>query len=556
MGVVYKARQRSLGRTVALKTILDGRLGSEAAVQRFRREARAAAGLDHPNIVPIYEVGQCDGRHYFTMALVDGSSLLALVKKDGPPALPAAVAIVLAVAEAVDYAHTQGIIHRDLKPDNILMDRQGRPRVTDFGLARSLQEEGGPTASGDVLGTPNYMAPEQGMGKSELIGPAADIYALGGILYFLLTGRAPFRGASSLEVLYQVLEQPPVPPRQLNARVPEGLQAVCLKCLEKDPARRYATASELARALRPWAPPAPAGTFLEDTPAVPASPSARLAALPSTIQGGSGCQPDPAQTMPVSPAPARQRLGWLLGGLAAAGLLAVGGVVATGWQGARLPTGPGGIPHRPAVPVSEAHSSLEEPASQAEPADGTVGRALIPTSLHHDFELKVEMLGSQPGRADLLGLVEGQKVAFRVEVDRAAYVGIWTVLSDRTIQQVFPSKYESNHRLEPGKPQIVPGNPKYTITATPGTGTEWVWAVASTRRWDSLQGEGAGPYLIFKTEQERQRWQRHVRGIRRGLKLEPTPGQEEAAVAEQDRAAVAEALLSYRVAPSGQPDGR
>jgi WD40 repeat protein/tRNA A-37 threonylcarbamoyl transferase component Bud32 len=248
MGVVFKARQKTLNRMVALKMILAGQLATEAEVQRFRAEALAAAQLDHPGIVPIYEVGEHAGQHYFSMGFVEGDSLAARAK-DGPLPPREAAGLMEQVARAVGYAHQQGIIHRDLKPANVLLDRDGRPKVTDFGLARMVASESHLTVSGQVVGTPSYMPPEQAAGKGESVGPAADVYALGAALYCLLTGRPPFQAATVMETLKQVLEQEPVPPRQLNAAVPPDLETICLKCLQKEPTRRYASAEAVAADL-------------------------------------------------------------------------------------------------------------------------------------------------------------------------------------------------------------------------------------------------------------------------------------------------------------------
>jgi WD40 repeat protein/serine/threonine protein kinase len=265
MGVVFQARQKTLNRLVALKMILAGRLATAAEIQRFRAEAAAAAQLDHPGIVPIYEVGEQAGQHYFSMGFVEGDSLAAKVK-DGPLPPREAARLIEQVARAVDYAHRRGIIHRDLKPANILLargtgslacpsggeDRQGClshdlvPKITDFGLARMVANESNLTVSGQVVGTPSYMPPEQAAGKGEPIGPAADVYAVGATLYCLLTGRPPFQAASVMETLKQVLEQEPVPPRQLNAAVPRDLETICLKCLQKEPTRRYPSAEAVA----------------------------------------------------------------------------------------------------------------------------------------------------------------------------------------------------------------------------------------------------------------------------------------------------------------------
>ncbi|MFO0811498.1 MAG: protein kinase [Gemmataceae bacterium] len=248
MGVVYKARQRSLNRTVAFKMILGGDLASEEEVQRFLREAEAAAQLDHPGIVPIFEIGESEGRHYFTMGYVEGRSLDRRVK-DGPLPAREAARLIRQVADAVEYAHQRGIVHRDLKPANILLDRDGQPKVTDFGLAKRVAGASDLTQAGQVLGTPNYMPPEQASGDVDRVGPTADIYSLGATLYCLLTGRPPFQSALPLDTLRQVLYQEPVPPRQLNGAVDRDLDTICLKCLQKDMTKRYASAAALAEDL-------------------------------------------------------------------------------------------------------------------------------------------------------------------------------------------------------------------------------------------------------------------------------------------------------------------
>jgi WD40 repeat protein/tRNA A-37 threonylcarbamoyl transferase component Bud32 len=249
MGVVYKARHQKLQRIVALKMILAGQLASAEEVQRFYLEAKAAAQLDHPGIVPIFDVGEHEGQHYYSMGFVEGGSLAQRVQEKPLPPREAAQ-LVGQVAEAVAYAHQHGIIHRDLKPSNILLDTDGHPRVTDFGLAKNVQVESQLTHTGQVLGTPSYMPPEQAAGKGTEVGVAADVYALGAVLYCLLTGRPPFQAAHSWQVLKQVMEQEPVPPSQLNNAVNRDLGTVCLKCLQKDPRRRYAGARDLAEDLR------------------------------------------------------------------------------------------------------------------------------------------------------------------------------------------------------------------------------------------------------------------------------------------------------------------
>lgn len=244
MGVVYRARQVRLNRTVALKMILSGQFAGEADVQRFQTEAEAAAQLDHPGIVPVYEVGEHEGHHFFSMGLVDGDSLAARIA-DGPLPAKEAAALVRRIADAIQYAHSKGVIHRDLKPANILLDEDSQPRVTDFGLAKRVQGDSNLTATGQALGTPSYMPPEQASGRIGEVKEPADIYSLGAVLYAALTGRPPFQADNSLDTLMQVLEREPIAPRQLNPGVPPDLETICLKCLQKDRRRRYGSMQEL-----------------------------------------------------------------------------------------------------------------------------------------------------------------------------------------------------------------------------------------------------------------------------------------------------------------------
>lgn len=250
MGVVYKAFDRRLNRTVALKLIKSGELADREQIERFHIEARAAAQLDHPGIVQVFEVGQQGGQHYMAMAFVDGGSLWQEVK-DAPLRPKRAARVMQQVAEAIQYAHDQGIIHRDLKPQNILLTKDGYPRVTDFGLAKKQSVDSSLTGTGQILGTPSYMPPEQvsGKNKDQQIGPLADVYSLGSTLYCLLTGRPPFQAATPLDTMLQVLEQEPVSPKSLNRGVSVDLETICLRCLEKVPANRYASAGALAQDL-------------------------------------------------------------------------------------------------------------------------------------------------------------------------------------------------------------------------------------------------------------------------------------------------------------------
>jgi WD40 repeat protein len=248
MGVVYRARQTKLGRVVALKMILSGAHAGEADLARFQTEAEAIARLRHPNIVQVYEVGEHEGRPFFSLEFCGGGSLER--KLAGTPLPPrAAAALVETLARAMQAAHEQHVIHRDLKPANVMLAEDGTPKITDFGLAKKL-DEAGQTQSGAIMGTPSYMAPEQAGGKGGAIGPAADVYALGAILYECLTGRPPFKAATALDTILQVASDEPVPPSRLQTKTPRDLETICLKCLRKESRNRYATAAELADDLR------------------------------------------------------------------------------------------------------------------------------------------------------------------------------------------------------------------------------------------------------------------------------------------------------------------
>jgi serine/threonine protein kinase len=249
MGVVYQARQLGLNRTVAVKMILAGANASPQERARFRAEAEAVARLAHPNIVQIFEIGEQQGRPFLALEYVSGGSLAQQL--DGLPVPPKRSAeMVLALAKGVQHAHERGVVHRDLKPANVLIHSDGTPKIADFGLAKRAEANYAHTLTGAIIGSPTYMAPEQAMGASHDVGPGTDIYALGVILYEMLTGRPPFKADSVIETIQQVREQEPLPPRLLQPKIPKDLETICLKCLEKKPEQRYSSAAALAADLQ------------------------------------------------------------------------------------------------------------------------------------------------------------------------------------------------------------------------------------------------------------------------------------------------------------------
>jgi hypothetical protein len=538
MGVVYKALHPALNRVVALKMILEGSFTSEAAVKRFYQEARAAAALDHPNIVPIYDIGQHEGRHYFTMPFIESGSLKSLVQEKGPRSALEAANLVASTAEAIAQAHQRGLIHRDLKPDNVLIDAGGRARVTDFGLAKQVADNVGLTATGVIVGTPAYMAPEQALGGKRDIGPAADIYALGGILYFLLTGRAPFEGDSVTEVLLQVVKESPTPLRKIKADIPEGLEAVCRQCLEKDQTRRYATAGDLADALRGWAAGA-TGTSGSTAISTGVSPLGKDATEPMVSLG----QPGVTAAVPVLPETAagaamasaasrRSRLGlWAMLAVAAGLLLPF-----LAWQA--------GLRRGPAIqdPTPPTNPGTEVVAPAILPADGRANAAIVPEAQHKDFGIKVEIVGDKvaPPLNGVYRLADRQAVQCRIQLDNDAYVGVWNYQADGTVVQLFPNELEKNYLVKKGESRLVPGNEVGDFEVQLASGAEYLLVIASTEPWDKVQGEKQGPFAVFNSLKDRERLQSHLTQTR-AMVLRP--------LSKGPKPMLAETVLKYEVAP-------
>jgi hypothetical protein len=479
--------------------------------------------------VPIHASGEHDGRPYFVMAYVEGASLREVVQHDGLPAPRATVALLRAVTDAVHYAHGHGIIHRDLKPENVLIDPHGRPRVTDFGIAKRLDRDAGLTADGQVLGTPGYMAPEQALGRHEDVCPATDVYSLGGILYFLLTGRPPFQGRTITDTLCQVATTPPTPPREVNPQAPAALEAVALKCLEKEPVNRYPNAQAFLEALRAALP--------EDGPS--SSSDTELV----NVLAAAPVPPSPATPAWAAAAAARapgkwrvRRMEWL--GPAAALLvgLGVGAWLSSDhwWPGrsgeepaplvARAPEHQGAAPESP-------DPKAEQPKEPVVPAEKVpaLKPLPLPEKMRSDFGLEVELIGGRPGEDGVRQLVAEEVVKFKVKVDRDAYVGVWSVNGNGTLSQLFPNENEKDHLFKAGQARLVPLT---EAEATPSTGTDHIWVQASTKPWDPDEGERVGPFLLFQTQRQREQWARS----RRDIRLRPA-------------GTLSEAVLPFRVSP-------
>jgi serine/threonine protein kinase len=404
MGVVYKARQISLNRTVALKMILPGQLGSLGSVERFRIEAESAAKLDHPGIVSVYDHGEQQGQHYIAMAWVEGENLASRTKR-GPLPVEETVRIVRDAALAIEHAHKRGIVHRDLKPANVLIDPTGRVQVTDFGLARRIERLDGLTLAGEIVGTPSYMSPEQAAGRVDQVGLGSDVYALGAVLYFLLTGHPPFEGSNPLEVIRRVCDEVPLPPQQFRANVSAELGAICLRCLEKDPARRYPSAAALA-------------ADLDRTIATLQSPA--TAKIP----------PNQQESDVVSPSRVRGPAAWVAGGIVIIALLALAGFEIVKWIHGEVHDAQTATV---ATPGPQLTTTWESGLSNAEPLDGTIDvRVWNP---------------NDPKRARLslldpttLPLRTGDEIRVEAKTNRPAYLYVIWIDTDGVAKPVYPWK--------------------------------------------------------------------------------------------------------------------
>jgi serine/threonine protein kinase len=517
MGVVYRARQHGLDRLVALKMILGTGTDPDAA-SRFLQEARAAAALDHPNVVPIYDIGEINGRPYFTMALIEGPNLRGYA--DARKGMPIAevVALFAQVVEGVAHAHKHGIIHRDLKPANVLMDADGRPRVTDFGLAKRAAVDTALTATGQVVGTPQYMAPEQAR-ESKEVGQPADVYSLGAILYFLLTGRPPLVGESFTDLLLKLINDPPVPPSQLRPDVPAELDALCLRCLAKHPADRFPNAEALAVAFAP---------IVEHhlSSANRSSPIARM----STLRGQSvGTVPDlsavvaagpvrtasvttPAPAAPAAPVPAevsRDRRPLIFG---AAALVVV--MLALGaYLGTRNKKPPETAGNQPVEVAPTPHA----PGAAPDPAPKDADQFTWPPPTRADFGLKVEI--AAPGlKKDADGMVllhQGIAMEVRVTAARDCRVWIWSLDSGGQEVKLFPNESDSDNRLVAGQTRVLPSKnaDEFVTTPTKGT-TDRLRVIATTGDQPPFpKGVPLGSFEVFATPADRERLASTVRGV-------------------------------------------
>ena len=483
MGVVYRAKQKSLGRTVALKTILEHRLSSSRAVARFQIEARSAASLDHPHIVPIFEVGQIGTTHFFSMAYIEGCSLREYRHRLN--SIPDKTAIVQRMGElcdAIDYAHRRGILHRDLKPENILLDDGGHVRVTDFGLARRLDGESKLTSFSAVVGTPSYMSPEQALGSVAGSGPATDIYAIGGILYFLLTGQPPFTGQSPTDILVRVIREPLIPPSRIDPRVSSSLEAICLKAMSREPEHRYASAQDMGRELR-----ALLGSGLYALPTLSTEskrpPAIAQATVPGTtakstvpgIRALASAAPAPATVPEVRSAPTPRFPFPLVVFVSLAVPLLLLGVWLTTGKDPALPSGPAVAPRPPAGSIA-AHSTPETPKATG---PRIALERLLGRPMRQDFPMRFDIDGSTTG-GQSVEVKEGAMV-FHLTPAKDVSLAIWSVDPTGTVVQLFPNRKERLNRLKAGISRTIPDPAlNYPLKAAVGAGDDYLYVFTTT----------------------------------------------------------------------------
>ncbi|MCS6864061.1 MAG: protein kinase [Gemmataceae bacterium] len=521
MGVVYRARQHGLDRLVALKMIL-GANPNDDSTQRFLQEARAAAAIDHPNVVPIYDIGEIGDKPYFTMALVEGPNLRTFVEAQGIPSIATTLSLFSQIVSGVAYAHKLGIIHRDLKPANVLIDRDGRPRVTDFGLAKRTTVDTQLTATGQVVGTPQYMAPEQARDSKD-VGPAADVYALGAILYFMLTGQPPFHGESFTDLLIKVVHEPPIPPRLSHPEIPEDLEALCLKCLAKSPHERFADANELAAALVPIAerfigPSAILTPSRGSLPKVHATPSHNgIPSLSETTAVPSAALASPSIIAPTAPDERRPRTPWLVG-LVTVAVLLMGVVV---WLATHTPT----TDHSPDAQADPSPSQPNTPPPNTTPSALQLN---WPPISRNDFALDVQMMPTPQNGV----LPVHQEIYIQLKADRDCFVTVW-VLDHEGATLLFPNEDERDCTLKAHEVRIVPGKNTGTILTTPTVGDhDRLRVIAKTGSRPVLpRGQLEGKFIRYLSPAEQDAAVSTMRGL---VYKKANPTAEEGLVSERE----------------------
>jgi eukaryotic-like serine/threonine-protein kinase len=509
MGVVFKARQSGLDRIVALKMILgDPGRGNHTA--RFIEEARAIAVLDHPNVVPIFDIGEIDGRMYFTMPFVTGASLSAVVTEKGKPTLKQALSWFEQIVAGVACAHKAGIIHRDLKPSNILLDADGRPRVADFGLAKRSHDANRAemTNNGQLLGTPLYMSPEQARDGKEVTA-STDVYALGGILYCLLTGHAPFRSDSVPDLLIKVVSEPPVPPQQLALEIPADLSELCLKCLAKAPTDRYPDAVALSESL---AKITARYSGLSERASIPISELAGK----STVNYS---HPDSHEHKPTQ---SRSAWPFALVGLV---LLSLGGIAtALLWKPTTPPvqeTAKGTETSTPAqVPKLDPTPKLTDPP--AIPATPPVVDGRTWPEPKADFRLNLQLRSEKATTVNnITELPNKSRLELQIRPEHDCWVYVFVVDTAENAVLLFPNRHEPNGKLLGGVTRVIPSDPQYALETEPttGPGVERIRVIASSQPLPQLpSSEAVGNFQQFANDVQKRELNRAVRALR-GIKM-------------------------------------